>query len=240
MANIVPLNSTAHLNSLVKESKDYSRFKNQSLIPVVAQEFATLANEFPIVFVKNSESGQFTPIAMMGIKTDENLYCQTETWTSSVTPLAFSKAPLSLMKTSEESEELMVFVDEDSELLNTTKGNRLFDDAGEQSEYLKQRSNALLDLAGFTQQTSAITKYLAELKLLTPKQLTVKLSKNSEDVNINGIYIVDEKALNELKDEDFIAIKNKGLLPLIYAHLTSLHQIARLITKQRSLELTAS
>lgn len=236
MTNISPLNSTKHLDICIKESKDYSRFSAQSLIPVVVQEFAVLATEFPIVFVKNAETGQFTPIAMMGIKNNFNLYCQTENWQSSVTPIGFSKAPLSLMQTSENSDEVMVFIDEDSELVSSAEGEKLFDKSGEQTEYLKKRSSALLDLASFTQQTASITKYFADLSLLTPKQLTVKLNHDSPNVNIDGVYIIDEKVLGELKDDDFLGLKSKGLLPLIYAHLTSLHQIARLISKQNNFD----
>ncbi|MBW8184431.1 SapC family protein [Shewanella nanhaiensis] len=239
MTNISPLNSSKHLNTYIKESKDFSRFAAQSLIPVVVQEFAVLATEFPIVFVKNAENGQFTPIAMMGIKNNVNLYCQTKNWEASVTPIGFSKAPLSLMQTSKESDEVMVFIDEDSKLVTSGEGNKLFDDSGEQTEYLKKRSNALLDLASFTQQTAAITQYFAELNLLAPKQLTVKLNSDSPEVNIDGVYIIDEQILNELNDEAFLTLKSKGLMPLIYAHLTSLHQIGRLITKQNELDKTA-
>ncbi|MBE7215613.1 SapC family protein [Shewanella benthica] len=235
MTNISPLNSTKHLDIAIKESNDHSRFSEQSLIPIVVQEFAVLATEFPIVFVKNTENGQFTPIAMMGIKSNFNLYCQSNNWSAAVTPVGFSNAPLSLMQTSKNSDEIMVCIDDESELVSS-EGNKLFDASGEQTEYLKKRSNALLDLASFTQQTNGITKYFAELKLLTPKQLTVKLSDESLNVNIDGVYIIDEKALNELKDEDFLTLKNKGLLPLIYAHLTSLNQIARLIIKQNEFD----
>ncbi|QFU21796.1 SapC family protein [Shewanella eurypsychrophilus] len=235
MTNISPLNSTKHLDIAIKESNDHSRFSEQSLIPIVVQEFAVLATEFPIVFVKNTENGQFTPIAMMGIKSNFNLYCQSNNWSAAVTPVGFSNAPLSLMQTSKNSDEIMVCIDDESELVSS-EGNKLFDASGEQTEYLKKRSNALLDLASFTQQTSGITKYFADLKLLTPKQLTVKLSDESLNVNIDGVYIIDEKALNELKDEDFLTLKNKGLLPLIYAHLTSLNQIARLIIKQNEFD----
>ena len=46
--------------------------------------------------------------------------------------------------------------------------------------------------------------------------------------NIDGIYVIDEKALNELPDEDFLAFRKQGLLPLIYAHLSSLQQLRRI------------
>lgn len=236
MTNIVPLNSTKHLNTEIKESKNFSRFKTQSLIPVVVQEFAVLATEFPIVFVKNDKNGQFAPIAMMGIKNNVNLYCQTKNWQSAVTPIGFRNAPLSLMKASSNSEEAIVFIDEESDLVSSSNGNKLFDASGEQSEYLKKRSNDLMNLANFTQQTEAITAYFANLKLLAPKQLSVKLNDNNPQVNIDGVFIIDEEALNKLSIDEFLAIKNKGLLPLIYAHLTSLHQIGRLIIKQNELD----
>ncbi|PKG57168.1 MULTISPECIES: SapC family protein [unclassified Shewanella] len=230
--SIAPLNSDKHLQIKITESTDYRRFADQHLIPVVFHEFHHLASEFPLVFVKNTETGQFIPVALMGIKNGVNLYCQQDNWLPVIRPLGFNNAPLSLVKTNEQSEDVMVCIDEDNKLIVDNSGHRLFNDNKEQSEYLKSRTQALLDIASYSQQTANICQFLASKALLTPKQLSVKLLKNEQVINIDGVYIVDEKLLNNLSDEEFLVLKNKGLLSLIYAHIISLQQLPRLIEKQ--------
>ena len=235
--SIAPLNSDKHLNIEIIESQDFRRFSKQHLIPVVFHEFQHLATEFPLVFVKNTETGQFIPVALMGIKSGLNLYCQQQDWQTIMRPMGFNNAPLSLVKSDSNSENVMVCVDESSELVVESGGQRLFNDNKEQSDYLKARAKALVDIASYSQQTSNICQFLASKELLTSKQLNVKLLKDEQAINIDGVYIVDEKKLNELSNEDFLTLKEKGLLPLIYAHLTSLQQLARLIDKQNQYDL---
>lgn len=232
MTQIVPLSSQKHLHFKLAQSTDYSRFSTQHLIPVVAREIPNLAAEFPIVFVKNSETGQFTPVAMMGIKPKINLYCQSAKWHSPVTPLGFSNAPLSIAKTSAQSDELIICIDEQSPLLSQHEGIRLFTDNGEQTDYLIARTNALMDIAALHQQTQAICQYLADKNLLSPQQLTIKGGEDVQHIKISGVYVIDDENLNAISDDDFLALKNKGLLPLIYAHRASLNQLARLIAEQ--------
>lgn len=231
MSKVTPLNNKVHSQVKVNTTSDFTRFKTQHLIPIVAQDFAQMATEFPVVFVKNSETGQFLPVAMMGIKNGVNLYCQEKHWPAAVTPLGFSNAPLSLVKKSADSDEVIVCIDEDSNLVSTESGEALFDDNNEQTDYLKKRSEALLKVAEFTHQIQAISQFFAEKKLLVSRQLTVKLENEKEPFTINGVYLIDEKVLNELSTEEFDQLRKQGLLPLIYSHLTSLQQITRLTMK---------
>jgi hypothetical protein len=231
MSKITPLNSQVHSQTKVSSSTDYSRFKSQHLIPIVAQDFAQMATEFPIVFVKNSETGQFLPVAMMGIKNGINLYCQDKSWPAAVIPLGFNNAPLSLVKKNAESDDVIVCIDEESDLVGTESGEALFDVEGAQTDYLQRRSQGLLKVAEFTQQIQAISQFLAEKSLLVSRQLTVKLESEDEPFTINGVYLIDEKVLNELSTDEFELLRKQGLLTLIYAHLTSLQQITRLTIK---------
>jgi len=234
MSKIVPLNLEKQGKYHIIDSDDYSRFANQQLIPVVAQEFSAIASEFPIVFVKNSETGQFISVAIMGLQSGINLYCQSKQWPAAVTPLGFSNAPLSLVKSTSNTEQLMVCLDEESECCSQESGQALFNAKGEQTPYLEKRIKALLDMADFTRQTQGICQLLAEKQLLTSRQLSVNLGTDKEPCQIDGIYLVDEAKLNKLSSEEFAELRSKGLLPIIYAHLNSLHQIGRLTLKQRA------
>ena len=240
MTNIVPLNSDSHQNICITESKDYRRFANEQLIPVVFHEFHHLASEFPLVFVKNTETGQFIPVAMMGVKQGLNLYSQDANWPASVNPRGFNNAPLSLVKTSQDNDNVLVCIDTSSPLVTTTTegSHPLFDSQKEQTDYLKKRTQALLEMAEFNEQTNNVCQLLASKNLFTSKQLTVKLTQSEQPIKIDGVYVIDEQALNQLSDEEFLSLKANGLLPLIYAHLVSLQQISRLIELQNKYDLS--
>ena len=49
---------------------------------------------------------------------------------------------------------------------------------------------------------------------------------------IDGVYTIDEQALNQLPAEEFNEIRQQGLLPIIYGHLMSLGQMSRLSQMQ--------
>ncbi|MCJ8303190.1 SapC family protein [Shewanella sp.] len=231
MTQITPLNNEHHSNLKITSSTDFSRFKEQHLIPLIAHDFIPLASEFSIVFVKNEETGQFTAVAMMGIKPGINLYCQDDKWEPSVMPSSFLNSPLSLHIQDENSDDCFVGIDLDSPLVSTDNGQALFNSEGEQTDYLKSRTEHLLDVTGKYEQTQKITQHLASKRLLTLKKLNINLGKD-EKYAIDGLYIIDENVLNDLCQDDFNDLREKGLLPLIYAHLSSMHQIGRLAKKQ--------
>lgn len=233
---MIPLNNKQHANLKVQKSNDVSRFKDQNVIPVTVQDFIPLSTEFPIVFVKNAETGQFISVALMGLRAGVNLYCQETKWSCPVAPNSFHNAPFSLVKSSTDSDEIIVCIDEKSQFISTDSGEALFDEQGQQTEFLKQKSQALLKVAESTEQTQDIVNLFAQKKLLISKQLNVKLENEQEPFLLNGIYLIDEKALNALSAKEFEELRTKGLLPLIYAHLASLHQITRLTIKQNEFE----
>jgi len=235
MTNIVPLHHQQHANLKVQDIRDFTRFKEQHLIPVVVQDFIPLAAEFPIAFVKNTETGQFTAVAMMGIKPNINLYCQAPSWPAEVVPSSFFNYPFSLAKQNEDQDDCFVCIDTESALVTEEQGQALFDDQGEQTDYLKARTEHLLNIAQRHEQTANIMQYFASKKLLTLKTLNLNLGDNQK-FTLDGLYVIDEKKLNALSDNEFNELRSKGLLPIIYAHLSSMHQIARLAKKQINFE----
>jgi len=232
MAKVVPLNKDQHSNVKLQDSRDFSRYKGSHLIPVIPQDVPRLSSEFPIVFVKDSETGQFVAVALMGLREGENLYCQDQNWAAHVVPSSFTIAPLTVARAQEKEDALVVCIDEDSELISEKEGQAIFDENGEQTDYLKKRVESVVFVTEQMQNMRSICDYFAKKKLLINKQLTVQGGKDKQQVKIDGVYTIDEEALNNLPDDEFNEIRSKGLLPLVYAHLLSLGQITRLSAKQ--------
>ena len=91
-----------------------------------------------------------------------------------------------------------------------------------------------LTLAGATMRvTGAFVKMLLEKELLMSKTLQLDLVGES-GLNLSGIYAIDEEKLKGLNDESFLDLRQRGFLPVIYAHLTSLNQVYRLSQKKHA------
>jgi hypothetical protein len=232
MASPVALQNDKHRKLKITESGDYARYKDQHLIPIITQDFFTLGSEFPVVFVKDGSGEQFVPVAIMGLREGQNLYCQDGEWKAHVVPIRFSNVPFSIVRVDPEGDQLAVLIDEESPMLSETEGTPLFKENGERSEYLEQKIEFLLKTAEQIVQTEGICKLFKEKDLLATQQLQLQHRPDSPAYNIGGIYTIDEQKLNALSDEDFLELRKQGMIPLIYAHLSSLQQLRRISEMQ--------
>jgi hypothetical protein len=227
----VPLNSEKHRNLKVTAAINFDLVKDQYLIPVFLQEFVVAATEFPIVFVKNEQTGAFQAVAMAGIEPKENLYCKKNNWDGHYIPRVIRSYPFSLAFKDRNKGEFFVCIDEGSSLLNKKGGEALFTDSGEQTDYLKKLTENMVRDAENSQLTTGFVNYLVEKELLTSYRLTIDIK--NERRNIDGLYMIDETKLNKLPASEFESLRQRGVLFPIYAQMGSLNQIPRLIKRKQ-------
>ncbi|MBQ4833293.1 SapC family protein [Pseudoalteromonas sp. MMG010] len=221
---VQPLHNEKHADIKIKNGINVEFMKTQHLVPVVAHEFARIANEFPMSFVKNNETGKFQAVAMFGLEPGENLFVEDGKWTAAFAPMASTRYPLGLVK-HPEGDQYGIVIDEASPLVNKEEGQALFEN-GEETAYLQRRKESLVSFIEYSHVTDAFTQFLADKDLLIAQTLTVDIQGEKKD--INGIYLIDEKKLNELSDDVFLELRKRGYLAPIYSFLTSTHQVARL------------
>jgi hypothetical protein len=234
---VTPLFREKHAKLKISRKKAFAHIENQHIVPVVVQEFVRVASELPIVFVKNNETGVFEVVTMLSLAPGENLMVRDGEWQGNYVPRVLRNYPLALMEDGQNPGQLLVALIESSPVVNTEEGFALFNDDGTESDFLKARTSSLGEVIHQTQVTKAFNKELADMDLLIPQVLTMTLEGKPRE--INGIYIVDEKKLQELPDEQFVELRKKGLLPAIYAHLMSLQQVQRLGEREAK-KLTAA
>ena len=56
--------------------------------------------------------------------------------------------------------------------------------------------------------------------------MEINLKQGEKVVPVEGLFSVDEAALNKLDDEDFLALRKAGGLAIAYAQLFSMNQLA--------------
>ncbi len=231
-STVVALNHQVHAHTRLQASRDFSEFASQHLFPVTLFEFVRAASEFPLVFVKDSDSGQFRSVALTGLQTGENLYQQLQQ-APVYLPLAVQNYPLVLIARDEQPDQFQLGVNTGSVLLSTQQGEPLFSGT-EQSPFLQHRTQKLLDTLEQTQISNAILQLLAERQLLKPQAFRFEIV--GDVIELGGIYILDEKAFSELSADDFADLRQRGVLPALYAHLASLHQLNRLASMKVALK----
>ncbi|GAA5190170.1 SapC family protein [Ferrimonas gelatinilytica] len=224
-AAIVPLQKSKHANTKIKMDPTFAHVKEQHIAPVVVHEFVQAAAEFPIIFVKNSENGQFQAVVMMGLKPGENLFVG-ERWNGIYIPASVGHYPLMLVPDMQQSDNLIMAINESSTLVGDSEGEALFNDEGELTAFAEQRREKLGQYVESDQLTRGFAAELAKRDLLMTRPLNIRV--NGQEISLNGVYMVDEKKLNELDDEQFADLRKRGMLGPIYTHLGSLQQVNRL------------
>jgi hypothetical protein len=225
-AKIVPLNNDVHKNIKVKNTQSFDHAKSQHLSLVVVHEFAKVAIDCPVVFVKDPESGQFRSVAMLGLEPNENLFYSRSKWKGSYVPANLRAYPFALAG-DENSDQLALCIDESSKLINKKDGETLFNEDGSETKFLSTRKEFLGQLIEQNHITKHFIKFLTDNELLAPQSLSLNLEDGSGH-DLNGIYVVNEQKLNELDDEVYLEIRKRGYMAPIYSQLSSMNQLQNL------------
>mgnify|MGYP000235109180 CR=1 FL=1 len=234
--NLVAIDNTTHKNTKVKPNATFENGKNMHLCLMQIHEFIAASSEYPLVFIKDPESGEFRGVAMMGLVPGENLFYNPEKWQAEYVPNVIRLHPWGLQQSEKTPKELSLSLDMDSALVGEEEGTDLYDSEGADSEYLKNVKDFVGNVHGQTPVTIAFVKCMDELGILSPKSLSVSLGEDAQPLNIEGIYAVNPEALDKLSDEVYLDLRKRNYLPVIYAHLASLSQIGKLARRKANAE----
>ena len=149
-------------------------------------------------------------------------------WYIDYKPRHYRCYPFTMAVNSENHDQLILCFDEDSGLLEeTTKHNPFFLENGDFPQDITKMVAFLRQHYADMQQTKNYCAALNDFGLL--KQLEVKFEIEGREHKIDGLFTVDEAALQQLSDEDFCSLRESGLLPLVYSQLLSLKNFDSLI-----------
>ena len=224
--SVVPISFERHGKKRIKNIQNFDFTKNINMASIMVHEFSRAASIYPIVFVEDKQKDQFKPVVLLGLEEGENLFVQDERWQASYIPAIIRRYPFALANTGEEGR-FTVCIDDQSELLDDKEGQSLFEDNGEPAELMNRVKRYLAELQQMDKFTEDFCKYLAEKNMFAPLNMKVRIG--NEMRNITGAYIVNEERLNSLSDETFIEMRTQKYIPVVYAHLSSLSQIERLL-----------
>lgn len=222
----VALNREVHRKLKISAVNSFAFAAGANSVPLTGSEFAAAARQLPILFVPDANK-QPTPIALLGLRRDENLFVEADgRWSGGYIPAYLRRYPFVLADKGT-SGEFMVALDQDYPGFSIETGEPLFNDDGSDSPALKRAVDFLNTYLAEARRTVEFVEELKRLDLLVPQTINVT-PKSGAKFSVDGFFVIDEARLAKLDDKEAGRLLRSGYMGWIYMHLISIHSIADL------------
>jgi hypothetical protein len=214
----VPLNRTTHHDCFVEVGANYGFTAEVNSVPLMAIEFPLAATEYAIVF--GGSETDVTPVAILGVRTNENLFLgPDDSWRAKYIPAFVRRYPFVF---SHAEAQFVLCVDEDFPGFNREgRGHRLFAEDGTTTPYVDGILKFLQEYQTHFQATQRFCNRIRDLGLLDPMhaQLTPEAGP---PLSLGGFWAVSRDRLKALPAETLAELAKSDELELIYMHLHSM------------------
>jgi hypothetical protein len=233
---IAPLDKHKHAGLGLRPGQSHAWCRELNAVFLNAVEFGKAALDFPIAFARDSRSGEFMPMAVLGLQ-QHNLFVDASgQWRKhSYIPAYVRRYPFCIAEVpmpGGEAAQQMICVQEDQ---LAAANLPLFDARGEPTACWTPIMQLIEAIENARQQTRVLTRRLEALELLTPFD-AIALAQSGERLRLKGMFRVDEEKLQQIPGKDLRTLMKKGELRAVYAHLLSLENFARLLDYSQTKE----
>lgn len=212
-----------HTNKRWLRHPSFAFAARDSVLPLVASEVAVAASSVPVAFIQQGDSYQI--VAVLGLAANQNLMVVNDSWIARYIPAAYRVGPFRLA--ANEAGEMLLCVEEATGLIcDGSEGEPFFNDDGQPTQNIRDMINLLNQLDQSQKVGAHICALLDKLVLIEPWEIIVEGPNSPQQ--IDGLYRVNEDALNALPIESLMELRQSGALPVVYAHLISTHNIKTL------------
>lgn len=197
------------------------RFAAQtSVAPLVAKELPKALMAFPIGFIRHDDL--FNPAAILSFESNRNLFVAYDgRWIGGYQPAIFRGFPFRLISTADDK--LTLCIDEESGLVTEGPEGEPFFENGEISERIKQIMDFLTLLEQDRIKTTRACAALDQYGVIKPWEIKIKGAEI--EYKVEGIFQVDEAALNALPLEELGDLQKSGALLIAYCQLLSMQHL---------------
>lgn len=239
MTNHVLLDNVTHKDLRVSKKYEKGFGFDFNVARVLPSELIPLQMEYPLFFIKNSESGQFETVALLGFSDDENLYLGGADWDASYVPLTMERQPF-LIGFQEQDEAgvptqvPVVHIDLDHPSVNDSEGERVFLEHGGASPFLERMTSVLMTIYQGDEPSQSFSQLLVGLELIESLAVDIEFDDGSRQ-GLAGLYTINEDKLRDLNANALDALHQKGHLQDIYMMLASMPNLEKLVKRKNKL-----
>ena len=225
---VVPVTQAQHRNHAVETGKDYGFSAKLTSVPLLAVEFPEALAEYPIVFAGPKEG--LLPVVVLGFRQNENLFVGRDgAWDARYKPAFVRQYPFVFSPAPGDGEQrLILCVDTAYPGFNKEgRGQKLFGADDKPSPYVDERLKFMQEYQAHFQRTRAFCQKLQELDLLEGVEAQIQLG-DGQRVTLKGMQAVSRAKMKALSGEKIADLMARDALELIFLHLHSLRNVARL------------
>lgn len=225
----VPVSKERH-STLRITPATYKFAAEVNAVPLTSIEIPMAAREYAIVFAGQET---VTPMVLLGIEKNQNLYVRDDgSWNADYIPAFVRRYPF-VFSLSQDEKQFALCVDEawDGCTHEGDEGKRLFDDAGEQTEYLKQMLNFLQEYQIHFNRTKTFCEKLKTLDLLDQMKADFKLADGTER-SLGGFMAVNREKLKGLAPDALADLLKTDELEIIFDHLLSMNNLNEVTSRK--------
>ncbi|MDB5947129.1 MAG: sapC family protein [Ramlibacter sp.] len=225
----VLLDRDKHRKRKVRPAGGFAFARRANSLYLAGVEFNEACKEYAIVFTRVA-SGRTVPVAMLGLRTRENLFVDSDAaWDAAYIPAFVRRYPFVLADLPGRSD-MAVCVDEAFDGLGDEEGEPLFGADGQNTAFLQNALDFLERYQAEYLRTEAFCERLQQAGLLMEMNAKADLF-DGRSFTVNGLLIVDEKKLLALSDTAALSLFRSGELHLISMHLMSLSNMQKLAAR---------
>ena len=229
---IVPLRRDHKVRLLAPgEVPEFARGLNA--IPISFAEFGPVAHDYPIAFASGDGGKTYAPVAVLGLASGENLFCNASAWAPSMYVPAYARrfpfcmATVTLDNVQQQNRLICVETDH----VEDAAGEPMFDAQGQPLEKWKTIERLLAEYEADLERCRELCSILADYGLLEPFTMQANLNQGGS-LQLAGMHRVSEKKLEALNAAQLRNLLKKGILARAYAHALSLDNFARLLERR--------
>ncbi|MEP1445177.1 MAG: SapC family protein [Paraglaciecola sp.] len=223
------LDNVKHQKLRINNQLTNCKHNQTNTAAVTIGELSTLVHEYAIFISKSPESEQFQLVAILGLKSGENLYLKDNQWQATYLPLDILRRPFQAFVPDQSNlSEGRIAIDVSSEQVGTKLGQALFDEQGNPSAYLQKIQKTFAELMSGTEQTRALLEEANKLELIESVTLNIELA-NQEKASLNGLYAFNKDALTKLSGAKLEKAHQSGVLQVSHLLLSSTLHLQKLI-----------
>ena len=230
MKDFQPINveQHKHLGYTEKYGADYGH--QVGAVMILPNEFAKVQREYPILFRKDSETGRFLPVALLGFEENENLFLDEQgAWTARYLPLAMKQGPFMIGLQQQATEQrLVVYVDVKDSRIQQNAAPALFNADGTSSTTLDEIRDVLSARHEGAARLEPMIEAFLKYDLLEPVMIEIDLAKGGA-IHFDAGYTVNIEKLMALENDAVVALHKSGLLSLAYNVADSVNNLQSLI-----------
>jgi SapC len=224
MTNLVEVSRDRFANKGWKRPKDYTFAASEAVVGLVWSEIPAAALAMPVAFM-HQEPDTYVPVALTSPRPGRNVFvAPLGQWLGTYVPFALRTYPFRILRV-QDSDQVVLCVDEDSGLIvDPGEGaERFYEPDGSLSATVKGVFENLQQIEADRIRTSLAVAALQQAGVIKPWPLIIPVGE--QKVQVNGLYCVDEAALNALDATSFLKLRKAPALAGAYFQMQSMAQI---------------